>query len=53
VNLTDGQQLPTTRCPIRIDGEKLYSDKAAPTPGRDTAAIQEEFNLISGAENVK
>jgi CoA:oxalate CoA-transferase len=45
VNLTDGQQLPTTRCPIRIDGEKLYSDKAAPTPGRDTAAIKREFGL--------
>lgn len=45
VNLTDGQQLPTTRCPIRIDGEKLYSTKAAPTPGRDTTAIQEEFGL--------
>ncbi|GAA4496854.1 hypothetical protein GCM10023172_10860 [Hymenobacter ginsengisoli] len=45
VKLTDGQSLPTTRCPIRIDGEKLYSDKAAPKPGRDTAAIQEEFGL--------
>jgi CoA:oxalate CoA-transferase len=47
VNLTNGQQLPTTRCPIRIDGEKLYSDKAAPTPGRHTQAIQEEFGLLS------
>jgi crotonobetainyl-CoA:carnitine CoA-transferase CaiB-like acyl-CoA transferase len=47
VNLTNGQQLPTTRCPIRIDGEKLYSDRAAPTPGRHTAAIQAEFNLAT------
>ncbi len=47
VNLTDGQQLPTTRCPIRIDGEKLYSTKAAPKPGRDTEAIKEEFGLGS------
>jgi CoA:oxalate CoA-transferase len=45
VNLTDGKQLPTTRCPIRIDGEKLYSDKAAPTPGQHTAAIEAEFDL--------
>ena len=45
VKLANGQQLPTTRCPIRIDGEKLYSDKAAPTPGRDTEAIKEEFGL--------
>ena len=47
VNLTDSQQLLTTRCPIRIDGEKLYSDKAAPKPGSDTAAIQSEFGLGS------
>jgi CoA:oxalate CoA-transferase len=45
VKLTDGQQLPTTRCPIRIDGEKLYSAKAAPTPGQHTAGIQAEFGL--------
>jgi CoA:oxalate CoA-transferase len=45
VKLTNGQPLPTTRCPIRIDGAKLYSDKAAPTPGQHTAAIQQEFAL--------
>ena len=45
VNLADGKHLPTTRCPIRIDGEKLYSDKAAPKPGFDTEAIKEEFGL--------
>ncbi|MDO7851628.1 CaiB/BaiF CoA transferase family protein [Hymenobacter convexus] len=45
VNLTDGQQLPTTRCPIRIDGEKLYSTKAAPKPGHDTDVIRAEFGL--------
>jgi crotonobetainyl-CoA:carnitine CoA-transferase CaiB-like acyl-CoA transferase len=47
LNLADGKQLPTTRCPIRIDGEKLYSDKAAPTPGWHTEAIQAEFGLGS------
>ncbi|WP_223827539.1 CaiB/BaiF CoA transferase family protein [Hymenobacter armeniacus] len=45
VTLTDGRQLPTTRCPIRIDGEKLYSAKAAPKPGQDTETINEEFGL--------
>ena len=49
VNLADGKQLPTTRCPIRIDGEKLYSAKAAPQVGADTAAIQEEFGLLSAS----
>jgi CoA:oxalate CoA-transferase len=53
VKLADGQQLPTTRCPIRIDGEKLYSDQAAPMPGRHTAAIQAEFGLeVSGSQVV-
>jgi crotonobetainyl-CoA:carnitine CoA-transferase CaiB-like acyl-CoA transferase len=45
VKLSDGQPLATTRCPIRIDGERLYSDKAAPKPGADTAAIRAEFGL--------
>ncbi len=50
VKLADGQQLPTTRCPIRIDGERLHSDKAAPKPGRDTQTIQAEFGLsVSGS----
>lgn len=45
VRLADGQPLPTTRCPIRIDGEKLYSAQAAPRPGQHTEAIKEAFNL--------
>ncbi|UOQ96725.1 CoA transferase [Hymenobacter sp. 5317J-9] len=47
VKLSDGQHLATTRCPIRIDGKKLYSTKAAPTPGRHTEAIKEEFSLAT------
>ncbi|WP_242581827.1 CaiB/BaiF CoA transferase family protein [Hymenobacter telluris] len=49
VELPTGQQLPTTRCPIRIDGEKLYSTKAAPRPGQHTSAIAEEFRLDAQA----
>jgi crotonobetainyl-CoA:carnitine CoA-transferase CaiB-like acyl-CoA transferase len=45
VILPDGGQLQTTRCPIRINGQKLYSDKAAPRPGADTEIINREFNL--------
>ncbi|HET9506290.1 MAG TPA: CaiB/BaiF CoA-transferase family protein, partial [Hymenobacter sp.] len=45
VKLADGQPLATTRCPIRIDGERLYSDKAAPRPGVDTERIRAEFGL--------
>jgi crotonobetainyl-CoA:carnitine CoA-transferase CaiB-like acyl-CoA transferase len=45
VELPGGDKLTTTRCPIRIDGERLYSSKAAPHPGADTARINQEFNL--------
>ncbi|MBN8635095.1 MAG: CoA transferase [Anaerolineae bacterium] len=37
--------LPTTRCPIRIDGELLLSDKGAPRVGEDTDKITTEFQL--------
>ena len=39
----NGTQLRTLRCPIRIDGERLYSDVAAPAVGNATAAIGKEF----------
>jgi len=45
VTLPDGGKLSTTRCPIRINGERLYSDKAAPRPGADTDTINRQFNL--------
>jgi len=35
----------TTRCPIRIDGERLTSPLAAPRIGEHNQAIAEEFNL--------
>ena len=35
----------TTRCPIRIDGERLTSPLAAPRIGEHNLAIAEEFNL--------
>ncbi len=45
VTLPDGNTLTTTRCPIRINGEKLFSDKAAPKAGVDTELISREFKL--------
>jgi crotonobetainyl-CoA:carnitine CoA-transferase CaiB-like acyl-CoA transferase len=33
----------TTRCPIRINGEKLYADKPAPQLGEHTEKIKTEF----------
>jgi crotonobetainyl-CoA:carnitine CoA-transferase CaiB-like acyl-CoA transferase len=46
VTLPDGSSLSTTRCPIRINGQKLYSDKAAPRPGAHTEVINHQFNLL-------
>ncbi len=49
VNLPGNRKLRTTRCPIRIDGERLYSGKAAPQPGIDTEKINLEFQLNPSA----
>ena len=40
----------TTRCPIRIDGQVLTSDRGAPTLGRDTDEITRAFSLDSAQE---
>lgn len=45
VILPDGSTLSTTRCPIRINGERLYSNVAAPRPGAQTELINKQFNL--------
>ena len=46
VTLPDGSSLSTTRCPIRINGERLYSPVAAPRPGAQTAAINQQYQLL-------
>ena len=45
VRLSEQDTLRTTRCPIRIDGERLYSDKPGPRVGQDNALINVEFGL--------
>jgi crotonobetainyl-CoA:carnitine CoA-transferase CaiB-like acyl-CoA transferase len=45
VRRPNGTAVRTTRCPIRIDGELLKSEKAAPRLGADNAAIDAEFGL--------
>ena len=46
VKLPSGGSLTTTRCPIRINGQKLYSDVAAPRPGAQTDIINQQFHLL-------
>lgn len=43
VNTGKGKRLLTTRCPIRINGERLFSAKAAPALGQDNEKIVMEF----------
>ncbi|WP_303316284.1 CaiB/BaiF CoA-transferase family protein [Flavivirga abyssicola] len=45
LQLYSGEEVHTTRCPIRLNDEKLYASKAAPKVGQDTEAILKEFNL--------
>ncbi len=35
----NGQNIVTTRCPIRINGERLYSDKTAPGLGEHSGSV--------------
>lgn len=43
VSRDNGTEVHTTRCPIRIDGERLFSDRAAPALGRHTQQIDATF----------
>ena len=40
-----GKNMVTTRCPIRINGEKLFTGKTAPMLGEHTKPIIEEFGI--------
>ena len=45
VQMTDGYRFKTTRCPIRIDGEILVSEKGTPILGEHTNSLVKEFKL--------
>lgn len=47
LELPSGRTLRTTRCPIRIDGERYFSARPAPTLGADTANIDLTFSTRS------
>lgn len=42
----NGVRVLTTRCPIRLDGAALTSDRLAPKVGEHTEAIRREFKLL-------
>ena len=41
----DNKNIVTTRCPIKINGERLYSDKPAPKLGQHKKMVIEEFGI--------
>lgn len=45
IETKDGKTLRTTRCPIRIDGKRIFSRKSAPKAGEHNASINREFGL--------
>ncbi len=47
IQLESGRSVKTTRCPIRIDGARLFAKKRAPVLGAHTDSIDKEFDLLS------
>ena len=45
ITRSDGLNIETLRCPIRINNEIFKSETAAPIIGQDTKKIIEEFSL--------
>lgn len=45
VKTGNGLEVTTTRCPIRVDGELLISEKGAPLLGEHNAIIDKQFHL--------
>lgn len=46
VRRANGAELRTLRCPVRIDGQRLFSDRAAPLLGETTASIQAQLESL-------
>jgi crotonobetainyl-CoA:carnitine CoA-transferase CaiB-like acyl-CoA transferase len=45
VKTSNGLEVTTTRCPIRVDGKLLISDKGAPQLGEHNETIEKQFEL--------
>jgi CoA:oxalate CoA-transferase len=51
ITAINGKQIVTTRCPVRINDTKLYSDKPAPQLGEHNGKIYKELKLREAANN--
>ncbi|WP_299553103.1 CoA transferase [Seonamhaeicola sp.] len=45
LQLLSGEEVHTTRCPIRVNDERVFASKPAPRVGQHTEDIIKEFNL--------
>jgi CoA:oxalate CoA-transferase len=45
VKTSNGLSVTTTRCPLRVDGKILVSDKGAPQLGEHNRVIEQQFDL--------
>jgi crotonobetainyl-CoA:carnitine CoA-transferase CaiB-like acyl-CoA transferase len=52
VKTSKGVSITTTRCPIKVDGEYMLSQKAAPILGEHNAEIEKQFNIKNLTELV-
>jgi crotonobetainyl-CoA:carnitine CoA-transferase CaiB-like acyl-CoA transferase len=46
LNTSSGEKITTTRCPIRMNGQRIFSDKPAPKLGEHNEKISGELNLF-------
>jgi CoA:oxalate CoA-transferase len=47
VKTSNGLSITTTRCPIRVDGKILVSEKGAPVLGEHNQEIEHQFGLLN------
>ncbi len=52
VKTSNGLSVKTTRCPIRVDGKLLVSEKGAPLLGEHNEHIDAQFGLIKEMQPV-
>jgi CoA:oxalate CoA-transferase len=51
VKTSNGLSITTTRCPIRVDGQILVSEKGAPVLGEHNQEIEHQFGLLNELQN--
>lgn len=53
VKTSNGLTVETTRCPLRVDGKILVSEKGAPVLGEHNEEIEEQFGLTKEMNDVR